>query len=130
MNASSSSAATLSGFAWGCRRGAGGAGFGELLRRTGFFLLELAAQVPFLLDSVAGAFGVSLELLRDRGEPRLVVGSHARPHVTRSRVRRVVEAREPGFVLAPLLQQALDDHGALGRPFGHATNLPTNRLAV
>ena len=62
-------------------------GFGELLRRAGFLFLELAAQIPLFLDRLAGAFGVGLELLGDGGEPRLIVGANARPHVPRRRVR-------------------------------------------
>src|SRR5207245_2670938 len=99
----------------------------ELLRRQGFLLLQLAPQVSLLLDRLAGALGVSLELLSPRGKPGLVIGADPRTHVPGTRVRRVVQAGDPGFVLTALLQQTLDDRGALGGAFGHSTNLSRPR---
>src|SRR5207245_8505163 len=101
-----------------------------LLRRAGFLLLELALQVTLFLYRLAGAFGVGLELLGDGREPRLVIGANPGPHVPRRRVRRVVQARDPGLVLAPLLQQLLDDDGALGRSPRPARSLPNEWLAT
>src|SRR5207302_1878518 len=122
MNASSSSAVTRSGCA--CGRGGGGAGAAVFGGGVGRWL---APQVTLFLYRLAGAFGVGLELLGDGREPRLVIGANPGPHVPRRRVRRVVQARDPGFVLAPLFQQALDDDGALERSFRHAANLANNR---
>src|SRR5213083_405508 len=89
------------------------------MRGERLLFLQLAAHIPLFLDRLPGALGVGLELLHHRHEPGLVVLAHARPHVPRGRVRRAVQARDPGFVLAPLLQQPLDDGCALRHALRH-----------
>src|SRR5213082_784255 len=102
---------------------------GELLTGARLFLLELAPEMSLLLYGLPRAFGVRPELFGDRGQPGFVVGADARANVPGRRVRRVVQAGEPGFILSPLLQQTLDDGGALGRSLRHPTPLAFARGA-
>ena len=101
---------------------------GHLVRGQGFLLLELGPKLLLLIDRLTGALAVGLELLDHRGEPRFVVGADARAHMARRRVRRVIQAGDPGLVLAPLLQQALDHGRAFRRPLRHLA--PVVRLLV
>src|SRR5207245_7367499 len=94
-------------------------GFRQLLGDARFLPLQLGAVVLLLFDRLARARGMHLQLFDDRLEARLVVGAHPPPHLVGGRIRRRAEASEPGFVLAALLEQALDLGGALRGSLRH-----------
>ena len=95
--------------------------FRQALRRARFLFLLLQQHHATLRHHLAHRVHVRPQLFGDRPQPGLVIGAHATANRDGGGIPGGIESRDPGFELAPLIQQTLDGRGAFGRRLRHPT---------